>query len=55
MADVLTQAQIDEMLKNVAAGAVPEVTQKEEEKVKEYDFRAPKKFTKEQIKLRRER
>lgn len=32
MADVLTQAQIDEMLKNVAAGAVPEVTQKEEEK-----------------------
>ena len=47
MADVLTQAQIDEMLKNVAAGAVPEVTQKEEEKVKEYDFRAPKKFTKE--------
>ena len=51
MADVLTQAQIDEMLKNVAAGAVPEVTQKEEEKVKEYDFRAPKKFTKEQIKV----
>ena len=38
MADVLTQAQIDEMLKNVAAGAVPEVTQKEEEKVKEYDL-----------------
>ena len=45
MADVLTQAQIDEMLKNVAAGAVPEVS------VKEYDFRAPKKFTKEQIKV----
>ena len=38
MADVLTQAQIDEMLKNVAAGAVPEVTQKEEEKVKEYVY-----------------
>ena len=51
MADVLTQAQIDEMLKNVAAGAVPVVSQKEEEKVKEYDFRAPKKFTKEQIKV----
>ena len=51
MADVLTQAQIDEMLKNVAAGAVPEVSAKEEEKVKEYDFRAPKKFTKEQIKV----
>ena len=43
MADVLTQAQIDEMLKNVAAGAVPEVSAKEEEKVK--------KFTKEQIKV----
>ena len=51
MADVLTQAQIDEMLKNVAAGAVPVVSSKEEEKVKEYDFRAPKKFTKEQIKV----
>ncbi len=51
MADVLTQAQIDEMLKNVAAGAVPVVSQKEEDKVKEYDFRAPKKFTKEQIKV----
>ncbi len=51
MADVLTQAQIDEMLKSVAAGAAPVVTQTEEVKVKEYDFRAPKKFTKEQIKV----
>lgn len=51
MADVLTQAQIDEMLKNVAMGAEPVVTQKEEAAVKEYDFRAPKKFTKEQIKI----
>ena len=51
MADVLTQAQIDEMLKNVASGVAPIVTAKEEEKVKEYDFRAPKKFTKEQIKV----
>ena len=51
MADVLTQAQIDEMLKNVAMGAEPVVTEKEEAKIKEYDFRAPKKFTKEQIKV----
>ena len=51
MADVLTQAQIDEMLKSVAMGAEPVVTQKEEAAVKEYDFRAPKKFTKEQIKI----
>ena len=51
MADVLTQAQIDEMLKNVAMGAEPVVAAAEEAKVKEYDFRAPKKFTKEQIKV----
>ena len=51
MADVLTQAQIDEMLKSVAMGAEPVVTKTEETKVKEYDFRAPKKFTKEQIKI----
>ncbi len=51
MADVLTQAQIDEMLRNVAAGVDPVVSQVEEAKVKEYDFRAPKKFTKEQIKV----
>ena len=51
MADVLTQAQIDEMLKNVAMGAEPVVAAKEENKVKEYDFCAPKKFTKEQIKV----
>lgn len=51
MADVLTQAQIDEMLKSVAMGAEPVVTKTEETQVKEYDFRAPKKFTKEQIKI----
>lgn len=51
MADVLTQAQIDEMLKNVAMGADPVVTAKEESEVKEYDFRAPKKFTREQLKI----
>lgn len=51
MAEVLTQAQIDEMLKSVAMGAEPVVTKNEEAQVKEYDFRAPKKFTKEQIKI----
>ena len=51
MADVLTQAQIDEMLKNVAMGTEPLVAKSEETAVKEYDFRAPKKFTKEQIKI----
>ena len=51
MADVLTQAQIDEMLKNVAMGTEPLVAKSEEVSVKEYDFCAPKKFTKEQIKV----
>ena len=51
MADVLTQAQIDEMLKSVAMGAEPLVAKSDEAEVKEYDFRAPKKFTKEQIKI----
>jgi len=51
VADVLTQAQIDEMLRSVAEGSEPIVTKQEEAKVKEYDFRAPKKFTKEQIKV----
>ena len=51
MADALTQAQIDEMLKSVAAGAEPIASTSDEVKVKEYDFRAPKKFTKEQLKI----
>lgn len=51
MGDVLTQAQIDEMLKNVADGAQPLVAKTEDSSIKEYDFRAPKKFTKEQIKV----
>ncbi|MCH5203255.1 MAG: flagellar motor switch protein FliM [Oscillospiraceae bacterium] len=51
MADVLTQAQIDEMLRSVASGAEPVVSTSNENKIKEYDFRAPKKFTKEQIKM----
>lgn len=51
MSDSLTQDQIDEMLKNIASGGVPTVSAAEENKIKEYDFRAPKKFTKEQIKV----
>ncbi|MCL2696936.1 MAG: flagellar motor switch protein FliM [Oscillospiraceae bacterium] len=50
MADVLTQEQIDAMLSNASAGEpiVAEVEKAPE--VKEYDFRSPKKFTKERIK-----
>ncbi len=51
MADVLTQEQIDEMLRNVASNNVPIVEHSDEAKIKEYDFRAPKKFTREQLKI----
>ncbi|MCL2633515.1 MAG: flagellar motor switch protein FliM [Oscillospiraceae bacterium] len=46
--DALTQAQIDEMLRGGLETI--EVSEKEPE-IKEYDFRAPKKITKERIKI----
>lgn len=50
MADILSQNQIDDLLKNFSSGSAPQddgaVGGK---KVKEYDFRSPKKFTKEQL------
>lgn len=54
MADVLSQSQIDELLKNL--GGADEKTLENmtdnlnEKQVKVYDFKAPKKFTKEQFK-----
>ncbi len=54
MADVLSQSQIDELLKNL--GSADEKTLEDmtdnlnEKQVKVYDFKAPKKFTKEQFK-----
>ncbi len=54
MADVLSQSQIDELLKNL--GGADEQTLENmtdnlnEKQVKVYDFKAPKKFTKEQFK-----
>lgn len=45
MPEQLSQSQIDALLKKMSAG---EVTV-EDEKVKEYDFNSPKKFTKEQL------
>ncbi len=53
MPDILSQAQIDELLKGLNTGALDldEIDEKaSEKKVKEYDFRSPKKFTKEQLK-----
>ena len=48
MADTLTQEQIDAMLSQALSGGLVE-TSAAEEQVKEYDFRSPKKFTKEKM------
>lgn len=50
MPEILTQSQIDALLKGINSGEVnTESTDKNEKKVKEYDFYSPKKFTKEQL------
>ena len=52
MAETLTQEQIDAMLSSALSGGVISTTQDDDaDEVKEYDFRAPKKFTKERIKI----
>lgn len=53
MPDILSQAQIDELLKSASGGGDSNIAieePKNDKKIKEYDFKAPKKFTKEQIK-----
>lgn len=47
MPEQLSQAQIDALLKKMSSG---EVAVEEKQTVKEYDFKSPKKFTKEQLK-----
>lgn len=50
MADTLTQEQIDALLNQALSGEVIQTaTEDEKDQVKEYDFRSPKKFTKEKI------
>lgn len=53
MADTLTQEQIDAMLKSAMSGEEIEMSDDSDSNkgVKEYDFRTPKKFTKEQMKV----
>lgn len=52
MAEILSQSQIDELLNNLSSGDVNiNEIETNEKKVKEYDFRSPKKITKETIKL----
>lgn len=47
MAETLSQSQIDELLQRMHSG---EVDVDAKPKIKEYDFKSPKKFTKEQLK-----
>lgn len=52
MAEILSQSQIDELLNNLSSGDVNiQELEANEKKIKEYDFRSPKKITKETIKL----
>ncbi|MCM1327890.1 MAG: flagellar motor switch protein FliM [Ruminococcus sp.] len=54
MADVLSQSQIDALLNSFSSEgtkAFEEIEEHKEQKVKNYDFKMPKKFTKEQLKV----
>lgn len=55
MADVLSQSQIDELLNSFSTGgekAIEEIAEQSmEKKIKVYDFRMPKKFTKERLRI----
>ena len=51
MADALTQEQIDAMLNSAMSGETIEVGATSTESIKDYDFRAPKKLTKERMKV----
>lgn len=53
MADTLTQEQIDALLNQALSGDVIETTSESDDsdRIKEYDFRSPKKFTKEKIRI----
>ena len=50
MAEALSQSQIDELLSRMRSGEPAQVAVEPEEKIKEYDFSSPKKFTKDQLK-----
>jgi len=50
MAEALSQSQIDELLNRMKSGEAPQIEAEHEEKIKEYDFSSPKKFTKDQLK-----
>ncbi len=51
--EVLSQSQIDDLLNSLTSGTITteEIQEESGRKVKEYDFRTPKRFTKEQLKI----
>ncbi|MBN7773762.1 flagellar motor switch protein FliM [Clostridium aminobutyricum] len=54
MADVLSQSQIDALLNSLSSSAPAEIQKHDEEetrKIKKYDFKTPKKFTRDRLKL----
>lgn len=50
MPEALSQSQIDELLSRMRSGEPAQIVVEPEEKIKEYDFSSPKKFTKDQLK-----
>lgn len=50
MAEALSQNQIDELLSRMRSGETEAVAPEPTQKIKEYDFSSPKKFTKDQLK-----
>ena len=50
MAEVLSQSQIDALLAAAMSGG-QDLSQKEEKKYQKYDFRSPRKYTKERLKM----
>ncbi len=51
MAEVLSQSQIDALLAAAMSGTQDLTQQKEEKKYQKYDFRSPRKYTKERLKM----
>ena len=49
MPEVLSQSQIDALLKGMSSGDIEVEPESNEKKIKDYDFYSPKKFTKEQL------
>jgi len=50
MAEALTQSQIDELLHKMRSGDGVKAQPESQQKIREYDFSSPKKFTKDQLK-----